>query len=133
MTTDLWMLAYMVLFGLGLQVPVSVARMRLDGGTKWTLGNRDTELELSPWIARAQRAQRNHLEALVAFAALVLTAHVSQTANEMTAMVATLFFALRVIYSVVYIAGIPTLRTVVWTLSQLCLVMIFLQLLGAPP
>lgn len=132
MTTDLWMLAYLVLFGIALQLPISVARMRLDGGVKWTLGNRESDLEVSDWVRRAYRTQRNHLEALVPFAALALTAHVSGTANEMTALVATLFFGLRVLYAVVYIAGITAARTLIWTLSQLCLVMMFLQLLGAP-
>ncbi len=132
MTTDLWMLAYLVLFGMALQLPISAARMRLEGGVRWTLSNRETELDVPAWIARACRTQRNHLEALVPFAALVLTAHVSQTANEMTALMATAFFGLRVLYCVVYIAGITTARTAVWILSQLCLVMLFLQLLGAP-
>ena len=133
MTTDLWMLAYLALLGIALQLPISLARMRVEGGIQWSLGNRDTELEVPAWIARANRAQANHLVALAVFAALVLTAHVSGTSNEMTALMATVFFGLRVLYSVVYIAGIPTVRTAVWVVSQLCLVMIFLQLLGAPP
>lgn len=133
MTTDLWMLAYLTLFGIALQLPISLARMRVEGGIQWSLGNRDTELEVPAWIARANRTQANHLVALACFAALVLTAHVSGTANEMTALMSTVFFGLRVLYSVVYIAGIPTVRTVVWVVSQVCLVMIFLQLLGAPP
>ena len=132
MTTDLWMLAYLVLFGMALQVPISVARSRVDGGIRWTLGNRDSELEVPGWVERAYRTQRNHLEALVPFAALILIAHVSETANEMTALVATLFFGLRVLYSVVYIAGLTTVRTIVWTSGHLCLVMLFLQLLGSP-
>ena len=132
MTTDLWMLAYMVLFGMALQLPITAARMRLEGGIRWTLGNRESELSVPEWVARACRAQANHFDALIWFSALTLTAHVSGTANEMTALVATLFFGLRVLYCVVYIAGITTARTVVWCLGQLCLVMIFLQLLGAP-
>ena len=132
MTTDLWMLAYMVLFSMGLQVPIAAGRYRVEGGLRWSLGNRETDLEVPAWVQRASRAERNHLEALVLFAILVLTAHVSETANEMTALVATLFFGLRVLYSVVYMAGITILRTVVWGAGQACLVMLFLQLLGAP-
>lgn len=132
MTTDLWMLAYMVLFGFAIQLPISVARMRVEGGLRWSLGNRESDFDVPQWIQRACRAQRNHWDAVIPFAALALTAHVSETANEMTALVATVFFGLRVLYCVVYIAGITTVRTLVWTLGQLCLVMIFLQLLGAP-
>lgn len=133
MTTDLWMLAYMVLFGITLQLPISAARMAMDGGVRWSLGNRESDFQVPPWIQRACRAQRNHWDAVIPFTALVLTAHVSETANEMTALVATVFFGLRVLYSVIYVAGITTIRSVVWSLGQLCLVLIFLQLLGAPP
>jgi uncharacterized MAPEG superfamily protein len=133
MTTDLWMLAYTCLFCLALTGPAFLGTLRLDGGVAWFLGNRESPLEGPEWVGRARRAHGNLVEALAPFAALVLTAHVSGTANEMTALAATLFFGLRVLHAVVYIAGIPTLRSVVWTAGHLCLVMIFLQLLGSPP
>jgi uncharacterized MAPEG superfamily protein len=40
-----------------------------------------------------------------------------------------LFFWARVVYAVVYYAGIPWLRTVVWGVSIAGMVIIFLQLL----
>jgi uncharacterized MAPEG superfamily protein len=133
MTTDLWMLAYTCLFSLALTCPASLGSLRVEGGVAWLLGNREAPLEGPAWLGRARRSHGNLLEALAPFAALVLTAHVSGTANEMTALASTVFFGLRVLHAIAYIAGIPTLRTVVWTAGHLCLVMIFLQLLGSPP
>ena len=66
---------------------------------------------------------------IVLFAALVLVAQISGRANEMTALGAQLFFWARLAYAVVYLVGIPWLRTGVWFVSMIGLVLIFLQLL----
>jgi len=128
------MLAYATLLFFGMSAPAIMGRLRVPGGLPWMLGNREADLDGDPaWAGRASRAHKNTGEALIPFAALVLIAHVSGTANEMTALCATVFLGLRVLYAVVYIAGVGTLRTVVWCAGHLCLVMIFLQLLGSPP
>ena len=92
-------------------------------------GNRDTPLEGRGWVGRAQRAHRNMLESLVLFAALVLAAHGSGEANATTALGAALFFYSRLAYWVIYLAGIPWLRTAVWCVSIAGLVMILSQLI----
>ena len=92
-------------------------------------GNRDDLPPIEDWAGRAHRAHRNMLESLVLFAALVLTAHVAGRANAMTALGAQLFFWARLAYAAIYIAGIPWLRTGVWFISVIGLVLIFLQLL----
>jgi uncharacterized MAPEG superfamily protein len=91
-------------------------------------GNREAPVEGRGWVGRAQRAHRNMLESLVLFAALVLVAHVSGQANATTALGAALFFYSRVVCAVVYLVGIPWLRTAVWCVSVAGLVMILLQL-----
>ena len=79
------------------------------------------------WAGRAQRAHDNMLESLVLFAALVLVAHVSGRANAMSALGAQLFFWARVAYGLVYLIGIEWLRTGVWTVSVVGLLLIFLS------
>ena len=69
------------------------------------------------------------LESLVLFAALVLMAVVSGKTNATTLLGAQLFFWARLVYAVVYLAGIPWLRTLVWLVSLAGLVIIFSQLL----
>jgi len=64
----------------------------------------------------------------VLFAVLVLVAQVAGRANEMTALGAQLFFWGRLAYAVVYLVGIPWVRTGVWAVSLVGLILIFLQL-----
>jgi uncharacterized MAPEG superfamily protein len=92
-------------------------------------GNREVMPPIEGWAGRAIRAHRNMLENLVMFAALVLTAQVAGRTGAMTALGAELFFWARVAYAVIYVAGIPWLRTAVFTVSIAGLVLILAQLL----
>jgi uncharacterized MAPEG superfamily protein len=92
-------------------------------------GNREGMPEITGWAGRAVRAHRNMIEDLVLFAALVLVAVVADRTNATTALGAHLFFWARLVYAVVYLAGIPWLRTGVWAVSVLGLILIFSQLL----
>jgi uncharacterized MAPEG superfamily protein len=91
-------------------------------------GNRDDLPPIEGWPGRAARAHRNLLESLVLFAALVLVAAVAGKLNAATALGAQLFFWARLVYAVVYLAGVPWARTAVWAVSVVGLVLIFLQL-----
>jgi uncharacterized MAPEG superfamily protein len=95
------------------------------------IGNREGFPELTGWAGRARRAHLNILENLVPFAALVLIAAVAGKANAMTALGATIFFWARLAYVPVYVAGILWLRTVVWFVSVIGMVLIAYALLKA--
>ena len=90
--------------------------------------NRAGMRELTGWAGRAQRAHRNMLENLVLFAALVLVAQVAGKTNATTALGAQLFFWARLVYAPVYWAGVPWLRTGVWAVSLVGILMILAQL-----
>ncbi len=92
------------------------------------VGNREPQLEITGWAGRAQRAQRNMVENLLLFAALVLVAVGAGKTNDMTLLGAQIFFWGRVVYTAVYIAGIPWLRTGVWLVSVIGMILIFAQL-----
>ena len=92
-------------------------------------GNREGLPALTGWAGRAQRAHHNMLENLVLFAALVLIAVATNKTNATTLLGAQLFFWARLAYAVIYLAGVTYLRTAVWLVSIVGLVMIFLQLL----
>ena len=57
------------------------------------------------------------IESLAVFAAVVLIVHASGRENTMTALGSQLFFWSRLAYTAVYLAGIPYLRTIVWTVA----------------
>ena len=92
-------------------------------------GNREGMPEIRGWGGRAARAHRNMLENLVLFAALVLVAVIADKTNSMTLLGAQIFLFARIVYALVYIAGVPWLRTAVWAVSVVGLAMIFLQLI----
>jgi uncharacterized MAPEG superfamily protein len=97
-------------------------------GTAVLAGNRERLPELTGWAGRAQRAHRNMLENLPLFIALVLVAQLASRSNATTALGAELFFWGRLAQAVIYIAGVPWLRTLAWIVSVAGLVLIFAQL-----
>lgn len=126
-TPDLQLLVWAVALCL-VQMVIAVAGATLQVGLPRLAGNREPLPELTGWAGRAQRAHRNTLESLVLFAVLVVVAHMAGVANETTVLGAKLFFWARVAYAIVYLIGIPWVRTGVWAVSVVGLIMIFLQL-----
>jgi uncharacterized MAPEG superfamily protein len=110
------------------QMLIAVSGATLQVGLPALAGNREGLAECKGWAGRAARAHRNMLENLVLFAALVLIAVVSGKTNSTTLLGAQLFFWARLVYAGVYLAGIPWLRTLVWTVSVVGLILIFSQL-----
>jgi uncharacterized MAPEG superfamily protein len=111
------------------QMLVAVSGATLQVGLPKLAGNREGLGDCTGWVGRAQRAHRNMLENLVLFAVLVLVAQIAGRTNALTQVGAMLFFWGRLAYAVIYLAGIPWLRTGAWAVSVLGLVIIFLQLL----
>ena len=110
------------------QMLIAVFGSILQVGLPTLAGNRDKLAMIEGWAGRAQRAHDNMLESLVLFAVLVLVAQASGSANAMTALGAQLFFWARVAYTAIYIAGVQWVRTAVWSVSVIGLLLIFFQL-----
>ena len=73
-----------------------------------------------PVPARGQRAHRaylNAIEVFAPFAALVVVTQLAGKANAMTAFWSASFFYLRLAHAIVYWAGLPYLRTILFTLA----------------
>ena len=110
------------------QMLIAVSGATLQVGLPALAGNREALPPFTGWAGRAYRAHHNMLESLVLFAALVLVAVVTDRTNATTLLGAQLFFWARLVYAVVYLAGIPWLRTGVWLVSMVGLILIFFQL-----
>jgi uncharacterized MAPEG superfamily protein len=119
----LWAVALTVV-----QMLIAVTGATLQVGLPKLAGNREGMPPLTGWVGRADRAHYNMLESLVLFAALVLIVVLSNKTNSSTLMGAQLFVWARLAYAVIYLAGIPWLRTLVWFTSMIGLVIIFCQL-----
>jgi len=79
------------------------------------------------WGKRADRTYINAVESFAPFAALVIAVHLAGKANAMTAFWAMAFFWLRLAHAVVYLLGIPYLRTLIFTLGYVAVIGIFWQ------
>ncbi len=78
------------------------------------------------WAARAQRAHLNLVETLPSFIGVVFAASVlgGATASATIATWAGVFFWSRVAHAIVYIGGVPFLRTPVYLVSWAAVLMI---------
>ena len=128
MKPELSLLVWATLLTL-VQAVVAVQGAMMQVGLPMLAGNREGMREIRGWGGRAARAHRNMLENLVLFAALVLAAVIAGKTNSTTLLGAQIFLYARIAYALVYIAGIPWLRTGVWGVSVVGLAMIFLQLI----
>ncbi len=127
MSLELTLLVWSVALAF-VQMLVAVSGAALQFGVSDLAGNRENLPPAGGWAGRAQRAHRNMLEYLVLFAVLVLVTEITNKNNAMTGYGAQMFFSARVIYAVIYVIGLPWLRTGVWAISVIGLIVIFLQL-----
>jgi uncharacterized MAPEG superfamily protein len=127
MSLELTLLVWSVALAF-VQMLVAMSGAILEFGLPDFAGNRENLPQATSWAGRAQRAHRNMLENLVLFAVLVLVTEITNKNSAMTGLGAQLFFWARVIYAVIYVIGLPWLRTGVWAISVIGLIVIFLQL-----
>jgi uncharacterized MAPEG superfamily protein len=96
-------------------------------GMMIAFGNREGVTAAAGVSSRADRAANNQIEAMAMFLALVLAASIAGKAPQV-ALGATVFFWARLIYWLVYLAGIPVLRTLVWLVSIVGLILILKEI-----
>jgi uncharacterized MAPEG superfamily protein len=129
MTTDLLMLVWSAVLCVVLFLPYVLSRI-----TTWglidTVGYPANPPALPAWAQRAYRAHLNMVENLVPFTALVFVAHQVGAVNATVALGAQIFFWSRVVHAVVFIAGIPWVRTLAFTGGVVGMVIILLQILA---
>ena len=130
MTPELfWMAASAVLTGL-LFVPYILGYIA-QVGLVAALTRRDlNDVGNTPWLVRAQAAHRNAVENLVVFAPLAVGVVVAGVATPLTAAAAAAFFWLRLGHFVVYTAGVPVVRTLLFAGGVVCQLILGLTLLG---
>jgi len=129
MTTDLRYLAYTAILTAALWIPYVVAQVMTNGFLAAPNYIDPTPRPVPLWGKRADRTYLNAVEVFAPFAALVIVAHIAGKANAMTAFWTICFFWLRLAHAVVYLLGVPYVRTVIFTLGFVCVVGIFWELI----
>jgi uncharacterized MAPEG superfamily protein len=69
------------------------------------------------WRARANAAQANSFEALPFFIGAVIIAHQLGAHQARLDILAFIYIVLRLLYIMMYVAGLPNMRSIVWTLA----------------
>jgi len=123
-------IAYLLLAGVLLLVHVCVQALTMQHqfGTAYNASARDEQKVATGAAGRAARALRNYLETFALFAAMVLAVHVTGKGDWWSGFGAALYFWARLAYLPLYLAGIPYLRSAIWSLATLGIVIIMWQL-----
>ena len=97
-------------------------------GKQWNMGARDESLPpLNDIAGRLDRARANFIETFPIAIVALLGITVAGRNSDLTCVAAWVWLAARVIYLPLYWAGVPGVRTIVWLIATLSL----LVLLGA--
>lgn len=128
MDTELTYLAWTLVLAL-VQIVVTAQFFTAANGLAYNAGPRDTPPKpMSVLGGRFERAQKNLLETLPVAAAAILIAHGAGRHNGYTSLGAALYFWGRLVYLPLYAAGIPYLRSLVWLVSMLGIVLVLIGL-----
>ena len=101
-----------------------------DTGPSYNMSPRDVEAPVGVMAGRASRALKNYLETWPAFIALALALAVTQRTGGIAETGAWIWLAARLVHPLLYLAGIPVARTLVWAVSMIGLVMMLVRLMG---
>lgn len=126
-STEVWVLGWSAAL-LFVQV-VLQATATYGLGPNYLLGSRDEKRQPTVLAGRLERALKNMLETYPAFIALVVALAVAGKTGGIAATGAWIWLAARIVYVPVYAAGIPVVRTALWLISALGLVLMFARLM----
>jgi len=117
-TTELYWLTLTVLMTALFWVPYILDRLIVRG--VWPALS-DTQPETgerhSLWAQRAIKAHHNAVENLAVFVPAVLTAHLLNVSTPATKLAVVIYFLARLLHFFVYVAGVPLVRTLAFTVG----------------
>ena len=116
MTTELWLLFWsMPLYGLYLGAQSLIFRWRY--GVRYAASARDDEKPEGELLGRAERALKNFNETWMILVVLLLIGHLAMPGEPMILWGAIVWFAARVAYLPLYLLGVFMIRSLVWNVS----------------
>jgi len=109
------------------QIIVSSHAASLQRGYRWTASSRDAEVPPLTGVAgRLERALRNFLETFPVFVAAVFLVRVLGRESALSEWGTGLYFSARLAYLLLYAAGVPLLRSLVWNVAFVGIVLLLL-------
>lgn len=129
MPFELKILMYSVLWGI-VQILLAASSSTMQRGIKWNMSSRDQQTPPLTGVAgRLSRASENFKETFPLFMASVLLVQILTKNSAMTALGAQLYLLGRVLYVPIYAFGVPVVRSLVWTMSMVGIVMVLVGVL----
>lgn len=129
-TTELRALALFSTFVALMWIPYVLSRMQVRG-ILGAMANPSPDAPAGPpWARRAHMAHANAIENLVVFAPLVLIASATGATGPATATAAWVFVAARLVHYVVFVLGIPVIRTLAFLCGFACTLVIAARIFG---
>ncbi|MDZ4380194.1 MAG: MAPEG family protein [Parvibaculum sp.] len=128
MTVEIAMLFWAAVLGL-VQVGAQSFALKAQEGNAYTVGARDEHRPATGLAGRMERALRNYLETFPIFAAVILAVYATGRTDMWSEAGAQVYFWGRLAYLPAYAMGLPWLRTVIWQIATigivLCMVPLF--------
>jgi uncharacterized MAPEG superfamily protein len=116
MTAELWLLfASLPLYGLYLGAQSLIFRWHY--GIRYAASARDEEKPEGGLLGRAERALRNFNETWLVFVILCLIGHLAMPGEPLVFWGAIVWFAARIVYLPLYLFGVFMIRSLVWNVS----------------
>jgi uncharacterized MAPEG superfamily protein len=125
--TELKLLGIAIAVGF-VQLNWAAIAARRQQGIRWGAGPRDVPHPVTGVAARLERAYANFMETFPFFAAAVLAATQASKLGPLTLWGSSLYVVGRVAYVPLYAAGIPFVRTLVWQIASVGMLMVIVAL-----
>lgn len=110
-----------------IQIVISSHAASFQRGYRWTPSSRDAEVPpLTGVPARLERALRNFFETFPVFVAAVFLVYALGRENVLSEWGSGLYFSARLVYLLLYAAGVPLLRSLVWNVAFSGIVLLLL-------
>ena len=123
--TSILILSFLLVL-IQITIPVLISLLTNNVKLSYLFSSRDDAVNTSKYIDRANRALKNLFETLPIFIGLILLSIINDVDNSLLAMI---WLLARIIYVPVYIVGINYVRTGIWAIALICLIMMSLNFL----
>ena len=123
--TNILILSFLLVL-IQITVPLLISLSTNNVKLSYLFSSRDSEANTSIYIDRANRSLNNLFETLPIFIGLVFLSIINDVDNSLLAMI---WLLARIIYVPVYIVGINYLRTGIWAIALICLIIMSVNFL----
>ncbi len=123
--TSILILSFLLVL-IQITIPVLISLLTNNVKISYLFSSRDDAVNTSKYIDRANRALKNLFETLPIFIGLILLSIINDLDNSLLAM---MWLLARIIYVPVYIVGINYVRTGIWAIALICLILMSINFL----